>query len=70
MTPPAGRVLVAPGPKMRSKFFSAADDTIAALMPDVVLVPKGRIDQEWLKLLAQAVDLSQVPLRRAAGRAA
>jgi putative ATP-dependent endonuclease of the OLD family len=34
-------------------------DTIAALMHDTVLVPEGRIDQEWLKLLVRAVDLSQ-----------
>ncbi|MGC8476942.1 MAG: ATP-dependent nuclease [Acetobacteraceae bacterium] len=34
-------------------------DTIAALMHDVVLVPEGRIDFEWLKLLVRAVDLSQ-----------
>lgn len=34
-------------------------DTIAALMHDVVLVPEGRIDWEWLKLLVRAVDLSQ-----------
>jgi putative ATP-dependent endonuclease of the OLD family len=34
-------------------------DTIAALMHDAVLVPEGRIDFEWLKLLVRAVDLSQ-----------
>jgi hypothetical protein len=28
-------------------------------MHDVVLVPEGRIDYEWLKLLARAVDLHQ-----------
>jgi hypothetical protein len=34
-------------------------DTIAALMHDVILVPEGRIDQEWLKLFVRAVDLAQ-----------
>jgi putative ATP-dependent endonuclease of the OLD family len=34
-------------------------DTVAALMHDAVLVPEGRIDFEWLKLLVRAVDLSQ-----------
>jgi len=34
-------------------------DTIAALMHDAVLVPEGRIDHEWLKLLVRAVDLNQ-----------
>ncbi len=34
-------------------------DTISALMHDVVLVPEGRTDFEWLRLLARAVDLHQ-----------
>ena len=34
-------------------------DTIAALMHDAVLVPEGRIDYEWMKLLVRVVDLSQ-----------
>jgi putative ATP-dependent endonuclease of OLD family len=34
-------------------------DTVAALMHDAVLVPEGRIDFEWLKLLVRSVDLSQ-----------
>jgi hypothetical protein len=34
-------------------------DTIAALMHDAVLVPEGRIDYEWLKLMVRAIDLSQ-----------
>lgn len=34
-------------------------DTVAALMHDAVLVPEGRIDFEWLKLLVRAVDMSQ-----------
>jgi putative ATP-dependent endonuclease of the OLD family len=34
-------------------------DTIAALMHDAILIPEGRIDYEWLKLLARAVDLNQ-----------
>jgi putative ATP-dependent endonuclease of OLD family len=34
-------------------------DTLGALMHDAVLVPEGRIDFEWLKLLVRAVDLSQ-----------
>lgn len=34
-------------------------DTIAALMHDVVFVPEGRIDFEWLKLLVRAVELGQ-----------
>lgn len=32
-------------------------DTIAAIMHDAVLVPEGRIDHDWLKLLVRAVDL-------------
>ena len=34
-------------------------DTIGALMHDAVLVPEGRTDFEWLKLLVRAVDLRQ-----------
>ena len=34
-------------------------DTISALVHDGVLVPEGRFDFEWLRLLIQAVDLSQ-----------
>jgi putative ATP-dependent endonuclease of the OLD family len=34
-------------------------DTIAAIMHDVVLVPEGRTDHDWLKLLVRAVDLRQ-----------
>jgi putative ATP-dependent endonuclease of the OLD family len=34
-------------------------DTIAALMHDVVLVPEGRIDRDWLMLLVRGVDLAQ-----------
>ena len=34
-------------------------DTIAAIMHDVVLVPEGRTDFEWLGLLVRAVDLHQ-----------
>jgi putative ATP-dependent endonuclease of OLD family len=34
-------------------------DTVAALMHDAILVPEGRIDFEWLKLIVRAVDLSQ-----------
>jgi hypothetical protein len=34
-------------------------DTIAAIMHDVVLVPEGRTDYDWLKLLVRAVDLRQ-----------
>jgi hypothetical protein len=34
-------------------------DTIAAVMHDAVLVPEGRVDHEWLKLLVRAVDLRQ-----------
>ena len=34
-------------------------DTIAGIMHDVVLVPEGRIDYDWLKLLVRAVDLRQ-----------
>lgn len=35
-------------------------DTISAIMHDVVLVPEGRIDFDWLRLLARAVDARQV----------
>lgn len=34
-------------------------DTIAAVMHDAVLVPEGRTDHDWLKLLVRAVDLRQ-----------
>jgi hypothetical protein len=34
-------------------------DTIAAVMHDVVLIPEGRTDHDWLKLLVRAVDLRQ-----------
>jgi UvrD-like helicase C-terminal domain len=34
-------------------------DTISAIMHDVVLVPEGRTDHDWLKLLVRAVDLRQ-----------
>jgi hypothetical protein len=34
-------------------------ETIDAVMHDAVLVPEGRIDHEWLKLLVRAVDLRQ-----------
>jgi putative ATP-dependent endonuclease of the OLD family len=34
-------------------------ETIAAIMHDVVLVPEGRFDHEWLKLLVRAVDVHQ-----------
>jgi hypothetical protein len=34
-------------------------DTIAALMHEAILVPEGRIDHDWLKLLGRAVDLHQ-----------
>ncbi len=34
-------------------------DTIAALMHDAVLVPEGRTDHDWLRLLVRAVDLRQ-----------
>ncbi len=34
-------------------------ETIAAIMHDVVLVPEGRFDHEWLKLLVRGVDLRQ-----------
>jgi hypothetical protein len=34
-------------------------DTIAAIMHDVVLVPEGRTDHDWLKLLVRAVELRQ-----------
>jgi putative ATP-dependent endonuclease of OLD family len=44
---------------VRKLFHLNRVDTIAALMHEVVLVPEGRIDQEWLKLLVRAVDLNQ-----------
>jgi putative ATP-dependent endonuclease of OLD family len=34
-------------------------ETIAAVMHDFVLVPEGRTDYEWLRLLVRAVDLHQ-----------
>jgi putative ATP-dependent endonuclease of the OLD family len=34
-------------------------DTIAGLMHDAVLVPEGRLDFEWVKLLVRAIDLRQ-----------
>lgn len=34
-------------------------DTIAAVMHDAMLVPEGRTDHDWLKLLVRAVDIRQ-----------
>ena len=34
-------------------------ETIAALMHEFVLVPEGRTDYEWIRLLVRAVDLHQ-----------
>ncbi|MBA4338759.1 MAG: chromosome partitioning protein [Hyphomonas sp.] len=34
-------------------------ETIAAVMHDLVLIPEGRTDYEWLGLLVRAVDLNQ-----------
>ena len=44
---------------IRKLFQLSRVDTIAALMHDVVLVPEGRIDWDWLKLLGRAVDMAQ-----------
>ncbi|WP_217443264.1 ATP-dependent nuclease [Burkholderia diffusa] len=44
---------------VRKLFQLNRADTIAALMHDAVLVPEGRIDYEWFKLLVRAVDLKQ-----------
>ncbi|QTO18930.1 ATP-dependent nuclease [Burkholderia seminalis] len=44
---------------VRKLFQLNRADTIAALMHDAVLVPEGRIDYEWFKLLVRAVDLRQ-----------
>jgi len=44
---------------VRKLFQLNRADTIAAIMHDVVLVPEGRTDYDWLKLLVCAVDLKQ-----------
>ncbi|PND35878.1 chromosome partitioning protein [Achromobacter pulmonis] len=44
---------------VRKLFQLNRADTIAALMHDAVLVPEGRIDYEWFKLLVRSVDLGQ-----------
>jgi hypothetical protein len=52
--------LVVAAPNAIRKLFQLNRvDTISALMHDIVLVPEGRLDCEWLKLLARAVDLVQ-----------
>lgn len=55
---PAAVPAVAPN-AVRKLYQLNRVDTIAAVMHDVVLVPEGRIDHEWLKLLVRAVDLRQ-----------
>jgi len=44
---------------VRKLFQVGRVDTISALMHDVVLVPEGRTDFEWLALLVRTVDLHQ-----------
>lgn len=57
-------LLVAPLPAatpnaIRKLFQINRMETIAALMHDVVLVPEGLYDYDWLQLLVRAVDLGQ-----------
>lgn len=53
-------VLPAAAPNGIRKLFQVNRvETIAAIMHDVVLVPEGRTDFEWLGLLVRAVDLHQ-----------
>jgi len=44
---------------VRSLFHLRRIETITALMHDVVLIPEGRIDHDWLQLLLRAVDVGQ-----------
>ncbi len=44
---------------VRKLFQVSRVETIAALMHDIVLIPEGRTDYEWLGLLVRAVDLHQ-----------
>ncbi|WP_353070505.1 AAA family ATPase (plasmid) [Tunturibacter empetritectus] len=44
---------------VRKLFQLNRADTIAALMHDVVLIPEGKTDCEWLALLLRAVDTHQ-----------
>jgi predicted ATPase len=44
---------------VRKLFQMNRVETVAAIMHDGILVPEGRIDFEWLKLLICAVDLTQ-----------
>jgi energy-coupling factor transporter ATP-binding protein EcfA2 len=44
---------------IRSLFQLRRIDTISALMHDVVLIPEGRTDYDWLELLVRAVDVGQ-----------
>jgi putative ATP-dependent endonuclease of OLD family len=43
---------------MRSMFLSDRDDTVGAIMHQTVLVPEGKHDASWLRLLARASDLN------------
>lgn len=59
-TPLLAAVLPAATPNsIRKLFYINRADTITALMHDVMLVPEGRTDHDWLKLLVRAVDLRQ-----------
>lgn len=59
-TPLLTAVLPAATPNGVRKLFQLNRvDTIAAIMHDAVLVPEGRIDHDWLRLLVRAVDLRQ-----------
>jgi energy-coupling factor transporter ATP-binding protein EcfA2 len=44
---------------IRSLFQLRRIETIAALMHDVVLIPEGKTDHDWLQLLLRALDVAQ-----------
>lgn len=53
-------ILPAATPNSVRKLFQVNRvETLAAIMHEFVLVPEGRTDYEWLKLLVRAVDLHQ-----------
>ncbi len=59
-TPLQEDVLLAAAPNAIRKLFQLNRiDTIGALMHDIVLVPEGRTDTDWLRLILRAIDARQ-----------
>jgi hypothetical protein len=56
-TPFLARALPAETPNAIRKLFQLyRTDTVAALMHDIVLIPEGRIDVDWVRLILRAID--------------